>query len=126
MLRQLNTKSIVIASLISICTVWTLLVAISMNTTLKNSARITAMEAHMTELQGKFEVESNMYDLRLSQLERFVFGTLTEEVSKTQESKDTRRTITTPHWDKNRDEELRKRIAELEKWRLQHDSGREK
>lgn len=120
MLRQLNTKSIVIASLISIATVWTVLVALNMNTTLKNTARIAALEAHDAQQDSKFDVESNTYDLRLTQLERFVFGTLTEEVSKSQEAKTPARKTPEP-WSRNRDEELRRRLTELEKWRLSHD-----
>ena len=121
MFRQLNLKSSVMAVLIAVASMWTLIVAMTIKVTYRNQSALHVAETAISQLTGRQDVMEQKYDLRLDALERYVYGTMNTEPPKAIPSQ----VIVTPKWDRNKDEDFRRRLNALEQFRLRQESRQE-
>jgi hypothetical protein len=122
MFREINAKSITIAVAIVSATVWTTFVGTRLFMTYSLDWRLTKLELQVKGLEGRLATEERQLQFLYDRLVDVTFDTAMAASS----AQNPKAKPTVESWQKNRDEELRRRLLALEQWRLQQQgrSGR--
>lgn len=121
MFRSINRVSIFVALSITIITAWTMFVGSRLLTTYKLQSQISTQELQIEQMRTQIELFDKIHEIRLEGLEREVFGEHDPATPIVIGPEKPTVIHKVEPWQKNRDEELRKRIKALEEWRLQQD-----
>jgi hypothetical protein len=121
MLRSINRWSILVAVTLMVLTAvvvgWTTYVASRLVITYTLDTREKLLEVQVSDLRSKLSTEQAVQNVRIEQLERFVFEDLAGARPSVIDGGP-------QAWQKNRDADLRRQLRDLQLWRLKVDGER--